>query len=86
MAATNARPRGLAPIVGAFASGLILEDLHYAEFVGREEHTLEELIRPISAFLAPVFFVLGPGHRPDDRGRGHDSARRGGSDLRQHRP
>jgi Kef-type K+ transport system membrane component KefB len=49
---------GLAPIVGAFAAGLILEDLHYAEFVGRGEHTLEELIRPISAFLAPVFFVL----------------------------
>jgi Kef-type K+ transport system membrane component KefB len=49
---------GLAPIVGAFAAGLILEDLHYAEFVGRGEHTLEELIHPISAFLAPVFFVL----------------------------
>jgi Kef-type K+ transport system membrane component KefB len=49
---------GLAPIVGAFAAGLILEDLHYKEFVGRGEHTLEELIHPISGFLAPVFFVL----------------------------
>jgi Kef-type K+ transport system membrane component KefB len=49
---------GLAPIVGAFAAGLILEDVHYRGFVDRGEHTLEELIRPISAFLVPVFFVL----------------------------
>jgi Kef-type K+ transport system membrane component KefB len=49
---------GLAPIVGAFAAGLILEDLHYRSFVDRGEHTLEELIKPISGFLAPVFFVL----------------------------
>ena len=49
---------GLAPIVGAFAAGLILEDVHYRSFRDRGEHTLEELIKPISAFLAPVFFVL----------------------------
>jgi Kef-type K+ transport system membrane component KefB len=49
---------GLAPIVGAFAAGLILEDVHYRGFVDRGEHTLEHLIQPISAFLAPVFFVL----------------------------
>lgn len=49
---------GLAPIVGAFAAGLILEDVHYRGFVERGEHTLEHLIAPISAFLAPVFFVL----------------------------
>ena len=49
---------GLAPIVGAFAAGLILEDLHYRDFVSRGEHTLEELIHPISSFLVPVFFVL----------------------------
>jgi Kef-type K+ transport system membrane component KefB len=49
---------GLAPIVGAFAAGLILEDVHYRSFVDRGEHTLDELIKPISAFLAPVFFVL----------------------------
>lgn len=49
---------GLAPIVGAFAAGLILEDVHYRGFVERGEHTLDELIAPISAFLAPVFFVL----------------------------
>jgi Kef-type K+ transport system membrane component KefB len=49
---------GLAPIVGAFAAGLILENLHFRGFVERGEHPLEELIQPISGFLAPVFFVL----------------------------
>jgi Kef-type K+ transport system membrane component KefB len=49
---------GLATIVGAFAAGLILEDTHYRDFTGRGEHGLEELVAPISAFLAPVFFVV----------------------------
>lgn len=49
---------GLASIVGAFAAGLILEDVHYEAFVDRGEHTLEELIAPISSFLVPVFFVV----------------------------
>jgi Kef-type K+ transport system membrane component KefB len=48
----------LAPIVGAFAAGLILEPVHFVDFVDRGEHPLEELIHPISSFLAPVFFVL----------------------------
>ena len=48
---------GLAPIVGAYAAGLILEDLHYRDFAKEERH-LEDLVRPISSFLAPVFFVL----------------------------
>jgi len=49
---------GLAPIVGAFAAGLILEDVHYRDFVTRGEHGLDELIAPISSFLVPIFFVL----------------------------
>jgi Kef-type K+ transport system membrane component KefB len=49
---------GLAPIVGAYAAGLILEDVHYKEFTDRGEHGLEELVAPISSFLAPVFFVV----------------------------
>jgi Kef-type K+ transport system membrane component KefB len=48
----------LAPIVGAFAAGLILDPLHYPDFRERGEHTIEELVRPISTFLVPVFFVL----------------------------
>ncbi len=49
---------GLAPIVGAFAAGLILEESHYRDFVEKGEHELEELVHPISQFLVPVFFVL----------------------------
>ncbi len=49
---------GLAPIVGAFAAGLILEEVHYRDFVDRGEHGLEELIQPISSFLVPIFFVV----------------------------
>jgi len=49
---------GLAPIVGAFAAGLVLEDVHTRDFVDRGEHGLEELVAPISSFLVPVFFVL----------------------------
>jgi Kef-type K+ transport system membrane component KefB len=48
---------GLAPIVGAYAAGLILEDLHYRDFA-KEERQLGNLLRPISSFLGPVFFVL----------------------------
>lgn len=49
---------GLAPIVGAFAAGLVLEHLHYRDFVSRGELGLEQLIEPIASFLVPVFFVL----------------------------
>jgi Kef-type K+ transport system membrane component KefB len=49
---------GLAPIVGAFAAGLILEDVHFKDFVNRGERSLEALIRPISDVLVPIFFVL----------------------------
>jgi Kef-type K+ transport system membrane component KefB len=49
---------GLAAIVGAFAAGLVLEDLHVSDFTGRGKRTLAETIHPITGFLAPVFFVL----------------------------
>ncbi len=47
---------GLAPIVGAFAAGLLLEEVHFRSFRG--EVQLEQLIRPVSAFLVPIFFVV----------------------------
>ncbi len=47
---------GLAPIVGAFAAGLLLEEVHFKEF--REDIEIEQLIKPVSAFLVPIFFVL----------------------------
>jgi len=49
---------GLAPIVGAYAAGLILEPVHYRDFADRGEHPLEHLVRPVASFLVPVFFVL----------------------------
>lgn len=49
---------GLAPIVGAFAAGLVLEGAHYQPFVDKGERQLEELIHPVSSVLAPVFFVV----------------------------
>lgn len=51
---------GLAPIVGAFAAGLVLDDLHVRDLVERDpqRRTVEHLLEPLSSFLVPVFFVL----------------------------
>ena len=49
---------GLAPIVGAYAAGLILEDAHFRPFAERGEQQLERLVHPLSTFLVPVFFVV----------------------------
>lgn len=49
---------GLAPIVGAFTAGLILEDKHSAGFVARGERSLADRVEPISSWLVPIFFVL----------------------------
>ena len=49
---------GLAPIVGAYAAGLILEDAHFRPFASRGEQQLEHLVHPLSTFLVPVFFVV----------------------------
>ena len=48
---------GLAPIVGAFAAGLILEEVHYKGFTDRGDRHIKELIEPIATFLVPIFFV-----------------------------
>jgi Kef-type K+ transport system membrane component KefB len=47
---------GLAPIVGAFAAGLVLEDVHFRDFADRDER-LANLLKPLTTFLVPVFFV-----------------------------
>jgi Kef-type K+ transport system membrane component KefB len=49
---------GLAPIVGAFAAGLVLDEVHYKPHNNRKERHLQELTQPISALLVPIFFVL----------------------------
>ena len=49
---------GLAPIVGAFAAGLILDEVHYKPTGGRTERDLHDLLQPVSTVLVPIFFVL----------------------------
>ncbi len=49
---------GLAPIVGAYAAGLILEPTHIQVLEERESHTLEALVHPLVTSLAPIFFVV----------------------------
>lgn len=49
---------GLAPIVGAYAAGLILEPAHIHVLEERELHQLEDLIHPLVVTLSPLFFVL----------------------------
>jgi Kef-type K+ transport system membrane component KefB len=48
---------GLAPIVGAFAAGLVLEDVHFEGQMKRGEPPLHESLEPLIALLVPVFFV-----------------------------
>lgn len=48
---------GLAPIVGAFAAGLVLDEAHFGAFSERGERDLEDLLAPVSSVLVPVFFV-----------------------------
>jgi Kef-type K+ transport system membrane component KefB len=56
--AYSAAAVGLAPIVGAYAAGLVLEEVHFAGFTRRAERPLSELVRPLASLLAPVFFVV----------------------------
>ncbi len=46
---------GLATIVGAFAAGLILEELFLEEFKGQ---SLRDLLSPVESLIVPIFFVL----------------------------
>ncbi len=46
---------GLASIVGAFAAGLILEEIHFKEFGSNTR--ISSLIEPIATIFVPIFFV-----------------------------
>lgn len=48
---------GLAPMIGAFAAGLVLEDVHY-EDIKSEEENLETLLKPFAIIFIPMFFVI----------------------------
>ncbi|MCA9050288.1 MAG: cation:proton antiporter [Planctomycetaceae bacterium] len=48
----------LAPIIGAFAAGLILEGAHYQDVDDKwKNRRLEDALAPLSALLVPIFFV-----------------------------
>lgn len=47
---------GLAPIVGAFAAGLVLEGVPFDELLPEGE-SIEKLLVPLSGLLVPIFFV-----------------------------
>jgi Kef-type K+ transport system membrane component KefB len=49
---------GLAPIVGAFAAGLVLDEVHFETFEENGKGDLQKLIAPVSTILVPIFFVL----------------------------
>lgn len=48
---------GMAPLIGAFVAGLLLDDVDFRVGGTLQKHTLEELIRPISDILISIFFV-----------------------------
>jgi Kef-type K+ transport system membrane component KefB len=49
---------GLAPIVGAFAAGLILDEKHYEKLRASDERSLEDWVLPITTLFVPIFFVM----------------------------
>jgi len=48
---------GLAPLIGAFMAGLILDDVDFRVGDALQKHTLEELVKPISDIMITIFFV-----------------------------
>lgn len=48
---------GLAAIVGAFAAGLILDEVHVTPFGAHSTHDISEFVAPIVGVMAPIFFV-----------------------------
>lgn len=50
---------GLAPIVGAFTAGLILEPIQYRDLSTRNNNTeIDVLIKPLTSVLVPIFFIV----------------------------
>lgn len=48
---------GLAPLVGAFMAGLLLDDVDFRVGDALQKHQLEELVKPISDIMLTIFFV-----------------------------
>jgi len=48
---------GLAPIVGAFAAGLVLDEVHFRDFHQKSPIRLADEVRPLTTIFVPLFFV-----------------------------
>jgi Kef-type K+ transport system membrane component KefB len=48
---------GLAPLIGAFVAGLLLDDVDFHVGDALQKHKLEELVKPISDIMITIFFV-----------------------------
>lgn len=48
---------GLAPLIGAFVAGLLLDDVDFRVGDALQKHKLEELVKPISDIMITIFFV-----------------------------
>lgn len=48
---------GMAPLIGAFLAGLLLDDVNFRVKDAMPMHKLEELVKPISDIMITIFFV-----------------------------
>jgi Kef-type K+ transport system membrane component KefB len=48
---------GLAPLIGAFVAGLLLDEVDFGVGETLQKHKLEELVKPISDIMLTIFFV-----------------------------
>ncbi len=56
--AYGAHAVGLAPIVGAFAAGLVLDEVVFHDHLAKGDRPLEVQLEPVGQMLTPVFFIL----------------------------
>lgn len=57
VAAQMASFAGLAPLIGAFVAGLLLDDVHFVVGAELQKKRLEELLQPITNIMMTIFFV-----------------------------
>lgn len=57
VAAQMASFAGLAPLIGAFVAGLLLDDVHFVVGAELQKKRLEELLQPITNIMLTIFFV-----------------------------
>lgn len=56
-AALLASLAGLAPLIGAFVAGLLLDDVHFVVGDDLQKQRVEELLQPITNIMLTIFFV-----------------------------